>query len=152
MLAVIFVSVFFPNMVPFDDWWKTVTSSVGIFEFSKPTIGLFMLGAMLFSIFVGFPISFTLIFLAFTFGSWGAGSALTFYLMTLQTNSVMLDDQLVAVPLFIFMGIMMEQAGLMERLFKAVQLMMSRTRGALYIAVLFVSMIFAAATGIVGRR
>ena len=57
-----------------------------------------MLGAMLFSIFVGFPISFTLIFLAFTFGSWGAGSALTFYLMTLQTNSVMLDDQLVAVP------------------------------------------------------
>ena len=111
MLAVIFVSVFFPNMVPFDDWWKTVTSSVGIFEFSKPTIGLFMLGAMLFSIFVGFPISFTLIFLAFTFGSWGAGSALTFYLMTLQTNSVMLDDQLVAVPLFIFMGIMMEQAG-----------------------------------------
>ena len=70
--------------------------------------------------------------------------------MTLQTNSVMLDDQLVAVPLFVFMGIMMEQAGLMERLFKAVQLMMSRTRGALYIAVLFVSTIFAAATGIVG--
>ena len=70
--------------------------------------------------------------------------------MTLQTNSTMLDDQLVAVPLFIFMGIMMEQAGLMERLFNAVQLMMSRTRGALYIAVLFVSTIFAAATGIVG--
>jgi TRAP-type mannitol/chloroaromatic compound transport system permease large subunit len=109
-----------------------------------------MLGAMLFSIFVGFPISFTLIFLAFTFGSWGSGSALTFYLQTLQTNSVMLDDQLVAVPLFTFMGIMMEQAGLMERLFRAVQLMMSRTRGSLYIAVLFVSTIFAAATGIVG--
>ena len=84
------------------------------------------------------------------FGSWGSGSALTFYLQTLQTNSVMLDDQLVAVPLFTFMGIMMEQAGLMERLFNAVQLMMSRTRGALYIAVLFVSTIFAAATGIVG--
>ena len=109
-----------------------------------------MLGAMLFSIFVGFPISFTLIFLAFVFGSWGAGSALTFFLQTLQTNAVMLDDQLVAVPLFTFMGIMMEQAGLMERLFRAVQLMMSKTRGALYIAVLFVSMIFAAATGIVG--
>jgi len=150
VLALIFVSVFYPAVVPFDDWWAAITSSAGIFDFAKPTIGLFMLGAMLFSIFVGFPISFTLIFLAFTFGSWGAGSALTFYLMTLQTNSVMLDDQLVAVPLFIFMGIMMEQAGLMERLFKAVQLMMSRTRGALYIAVLFVSMIFAAATGIVG--
>ena len=62
----------------------------------------------------------------------------------------MMNDQLVAVPLFIFMGIMMEQAGLMERLFNAVQMMMSRTRGALFVAVLFVSMIFAAATGIVG--
>ncbi|MEM8750998.1 MAG: TRAP transporter large permease subunit [Pseudomonadota bacterium] len=109
-----------------------------------------MLAAMLFSIFVGFPISFTLIFLAFTFGSWGAGSKVTFFLMTLQVNSTMLDDQLVAVPLFILMGIVMEQAGLMERLFNAVQLMMSRTRGALFIAVLFVSTIFAAATGIVG--
>ena len=109
-----------------------------------------MLAAMLFVIFVGFPISFTLVFLAFTFGSWGASSALTFFLLTLQTNSTMLDDQLVAVPLFILMGIVMEQAGLMERLFNAVQMMMSRTRGALYIAVLFVSTIFAAATGIVG--
>ena len=62
----------------------------------------------------------------------------------------MLSDQLAAVPLFILMGIVMEQAGLMERLFNAVQLMMSRTRGALFIAVLFVSTIFAAATGIVG--
>ncbi|MEM0922841.1 MAG: TRAP transporter large permease subunit [Pseudomonadota bacterium] len=109
-----------------------------------------MLGVMLFSIFVGFPISFTLIFLGFIFGSWGGSSALTFFLLQLQVNSTMLDDQLVAVPLFIFMGIMMEQAGLMERLFNAVQLMMSRTRGALFIAVLFVSTIFAAATGIVG--
>ncbi|MEM7300639.1 MAG: TRAP transporter large permease subunit [Pseudomonadota bacterium] len=109
-----------------------------------------MLAAMLFSIFVGFPISFTLIFLAFTFGAWGAGSAVTFFLMTLQVNSTMLDDQLVAVPLFILMGIVMEQAGLMERLFNAVQLMASRVRGALFIAVLIVSTIFAAATGIVG--
>ncbi|MEM9098513.1 MAG: TRAP transporter large permease subunit [Pseudomonadota bacterium] len=109
-----------------------------------------MLGAMLFAIFVGFPISFTLIFLGFVFGTWGANFKLATFLMTLQTNSVMLSDQLVAVPLFIFMGIMMEQAGLMERLFQAVQMMMSRTRGALFIAVLFVSTIFAAATGIVG--
>ncbi|MEM1431118.1 MAG: TRAP transporter large permease subunit [Pseudomonadota bacterium] len=109
-----------------------------------------MLGVMLFAIFVGFPISFTLIFLGFVFGTWGANFKLATFLMTLQTNSVMLSDQLVAVPLFIFMGIVMEQAGLMERLFQAVQMMMSRTRGALFIAVLFVSTIFAAATGIVG--
>ncbi|NKB53771.1 MAG: TRAP transporter large permease subunit [Rhizobiaceae bacterium] len=150
ILAVVFVAVFFDKSVPFDNWWDAAVGGSGIFDFSKPTIGLLMLAAMLFSIFVGFPISFTLVFLAFTFGSWGTNSAVTFFLMTLQVNSTMLDDQLVAVPLFIFMGIMMEQAGLMERLFNAVQLMMSRTRGALYIAVLFVSTIFAAATGIVG--
>ena len=150
VLGVIFMSVFFDDLVPFSDWWNNGLGATGIFNYSGETIGLLMLAAMLFSIFVGFPISFTLIFLAFTFGSWAKSADLTFFLLTLQTNSVMLDDQLVAVPLFIFMGIMMEQAGLMERLFKAVQLMMSRTRGALFIAVLFVSTIFAAATGIVG--
>ena len=150
VLAVIFATVFYGKVVPFGGWWDAVAGGSGLFDYSKPTIGLLMLAAMLFSIFVGFPISFTLIFLAFTFGSWGTNSAVTFFLMTLQVNSTMLDDQLVAVPLFIFMGIMMEQAGLMERLFRAVQLMMSRTRGSLYIAVLFVSTIFAAATGIVG--
>ncbi len=150
ILAVIFATTFFGKGVPFGDWWDTATQATGLFNFDKATIGLFMLAAMLFAIFVGFPISFTLIFLAFTFGAWATNSSVTFFLMTLQVNSTMLDDQLVAVPLFIFMGIMMEQAGLMERLFRSVQLMMSRTRGALYIAVLFVSMIFAAATGIVG--
>ncbi len=149
-LAAIFWTVFYPNASPIDDWWANSVGATGMFDFSKPTIGLFMLAAMLFAIFVGFPISFTLIFLAFVFGTWGSGSKLSFFLMTLQTNSVMLDDQLVAVPLFTFMGIMMEKAGLMERLFRAVQLMMSRTRGSLYVAVLFVSTIFAAATGIVG--
>jgi TRAP-type mannitol/chloroaromatic compound transport system permease large subunit/TRAP-type mannitol/chloroaromatic compound transport system permease small subunit len=119
-------------------------------DFSRPTIGLIMLAVMLFSIFIGFPISFTLIFLAFVFGSWGTNFDLTAYLLTLKVNTDMLSTQLVAVPLFIFMGIMMEQAGLMERLFNAIQMMMSRTRGALFIAVLFVSTIFAAATGIVG--
>ena len=70
--------------------------------------------------------------------------------MTLQFSMVMTEQTLAAVPLFVFMGIMMENAGLMERLFSAVQLMLSRVRGALFYAVLFVSVIFAAATGIVG--
>ena len=113
------------------------------------TIGLIMIGVMLFAIFAGFPISFTLIFLGVTFGYWGFGD-LVFFLMTLQFNSVMMEQTLAAVPLFVFMGIMMEQAGLMERLFRAVQLMLASTRGSLYVAVLFVSTIFAAATGIVG--
>ena len=112
-------------------------------------LGFILIGVMLFSIFVGFPISFTLIFLGFVFGYLGFGK-LVFYLMTLQFSMVMTEQTLAAVPLFIFMGIMMEQAGLMERLFSAFQLMLSRVRGSLYYAVLFVSVIFAAATGIVG--
>ena len=149
-LAIVSGAVFFPDIVPISDWWKDAFGREGLLDISKPTIGLIMLAAMLFAIFVGFPISFTLIFLGFVFGTWGSNFKLATFLMTLQTNSVMLSDQLVAVPLFIFMGIVMEQAGLMERLFQAVQMMMSRTRGALFIAVLFVSTIFAAATGIVG--
>ena len=112
-------------------------------------LGLILIGCMLFAIFVGYPISFTLIFLGMVFGYLGFGE-LVFYLMTFQFYSVMMEQTLAAVPLFVFMGLMMERAGLMERLFEAVQMMLSRVRGALYIAVLFVSTIFAAATGIVG--
>ena len=112
-------------------------------------LGLVLIAVMLIAIFVGFPISFTLVFLGFVFGFIGFGQVV-FYLMTFQFYSVMTEQTLAAVPLFIFMGIMMEQAGLMERLFAAVQLMLSRVRGSLFVAVLFVSTIFAAATGIVG--
>ena len=112
-------------------------------------LGFILVGVMLFAIFVGFPISFTLIFLGFVFGYLGFGK-LVFYLMTLQFSMVMTEQTLAAVPLFVFMGIMMEQAGLMERLFSAFQLMLAKVRGSLYYAVLFVSVIFAAATGIVG--
>ena len=121
-----------------------------IAEFIDPAIlGFILIGVMLFSIFIGFPISFTLIFLGFVFGYLGFGK-LVFYLMTLQFSMVMTEQTLAAVPLFVFMGIMMEQAGLMERLFSAFQLMLAKVRGSLYYAVLFVSVIFAAATGIVG--
>ena len=116
---------------------------------SEEIIGLIMLAVMLLAIFVGFPISFTLIFLGLVFGFWGFGE-LVFWLMTLQFNNIMLEHTLAAVPLFVFMGIVMERAGLMERLFESVRLILSRVRGALYLAVLFVSTIFAAATGIVG--
>ena len=116
---------------------------------SPEMIGLVMIGAMLAGIFIGFPISFTLIFLGLAFGYWGFGE-LVFYLMTLQFNASMMEQTLSAVPLFVFMGIMMEQANLMEKLFDAVQKMLARVRGSLYLAVMFVATIFAAATGIVG--
>ena len=150
VLAILFLGTFYPNVVPIGTYLTATGEALGMTGLDKPTIGLFMVGAMLFAIFVGFPISFTLIFLSFVFAAWGISPKLGFFLETLKFNETMLDDQLVAVPLFVFMGIMMEKAGLMERLFAAIQLMMSGTRGALFIAVLFVSTIFAAATGIVG--
>lgn len=119
-------------------------------EFSNEIIGLLMIGAMLFAIFIGFPISFTLIFLGVVFGAWGFGVKLTIFLMTLQFYNSMMEQTLAAVPLFVFMGFMMEKAGLMERLFAAIQMMLARMKGSLYIAVLFVSVVFGAATGIVG--
>jgi tripartite ATP-independent transporter DctM subunit len=150
LLAVITLAIFTPETLPLSGTWSGVVEGAGLASIPAPWIGVIMLGVMLFAIFVGFPISFTLIFLGFVFGAWGFGTKLVFYLQALQFNSVMLEETLAAVPLFVFMGIMMEQAGLMERLFTSVQLMLSRTRGALYLAVLFVSTIFAAATGIVG--
>ena len=148
VLAVIFLNVFFPAIMP--DLALLDVSLKGAGGFTPKMIGVFMIAVMLLAIFVGFPISFTLIFLGFVFGAWGFGTKLVFHLQGLQFNNVMLEQTLAAVPLFAFMGILIEQAGLMERLFTSVQLMLSRTRGALYLAVLFVSTIFAAATGIVG--
>ena len=150
VLTAILLATMFPKALPLGDIWRSIIGVTGVMSLAPETIGLVMLAVMLFSIFVGFPISFTLIFLSFVFGAWGFKAKLAFYLQTFQFNSTMLDDQLVAVPLFVFMGIVMEKAGLMERLFLAIQMMFSRTRGALFVAVLFVSMIFAAATGIVG--
>jgi tripartite ATP-independent transporter DctM subunit len=113
-------------------------------------LGLIMLVSMMGVIFIGFPISFTLLFLAFIFGTIGVGPDQTFYLAYLQVWGTMKDDILPAVPLFIFMGYMTEQAGLMERLFLALRHLLAPVRGALYLAVILTATIFAMATGIVG--
>ncbi len=113
-------------------------------------LGAIMLFGMVAVIFIGFPISFTLLFLALVFGGAGLGWAQTFDLAYLQIWGTMKDEILPSVPLFIFMGYMTEQAGLMERLFVALRLMLSRVRGALYLAVILTATIFAMATGIVG--
>jgi tripartite ATP-independent transporter DctM subunit len=113
-------------------------------------LGLLMMLAMIAIIFVGFPISFTLLFIALFFGSIGLGPEPTFYLSYLQIWGTMKDDILPAVPLFIFMGYMTEQAGLMERLFTAIRNMLAPVKGSLYLAVILTATIFAMATGIVG--
>jgi len=113
-------------------------------------LGILMLVAMISIIFVGFPIAFTLLFIALTFGSVGLGAEVTFNLAYLQIWGTMKDDILPAVPLFIFMGYMTEQAGLMERLFLAMRNLLAPLRGSLYLAVILTATIFAMATGIVG--
>jgi TRAP-type mannitol/chloroaromatic compound transport system permease large subunit len=113
-------------------------------------LGLIMLFGMVAVIFIGFPISFTLLFLALIFGGLGLGWEQTFNLAYLQIWGTMKDEIFPAVPLFIFMGYMTEQAGLMERLFGALRSLLAPVRGSLYLAVILTATIFAMATGIVG--
>jgi tripartite ATP-independent transporter DctM subunit len=116
---------------------------------SLEVLGLILLGALLTAIFVGFPIAFTLIILAIIFGYIGLGNKV-FYLMVYQTVGLMKEETLAAVPLFVFMGHMMEEAGLMERLFKSFQYILGGLKGSLFLGVLFTATIFATATGIIG--
>lgn len=112
-------------------------------------IGLIMLCVLIGAIFIGVPISFTLLFLALTFGYFAIG-ATVYDLAYFQTIGMMKEELLAAVPLFILMGFITEQAGLMERLFTAFRLLFSRLRGALFLVVILTSAVFAMATGIVG--
>ena len=112
-------------------------------------IGLIMLTVLIGAIFIGVPISFTLLFLALTFGYIGIGPTV-YDLAYFQTIGMMKEELLAAVPLFVLMGFITEQAGLMERLFTAFRLLLSRLRGALFLVVILTSTVFAMATGIVG--
>jgi tripartite ATP-independent transporter DctM subunit len=112
-------------------------------------LGMVMLTVMIGVIFVGFPISFTLLILALGFGYAGLGQ-MVFDLAYLQTIGLMKMEELAAVPLFIFMGYLTEQAGLMERLFRAFRDLLAPVRGALYLGVILTATVFAMATGIVG--
>ncbi|RJQ52572.1 MAG: TRAP transporter large permease subunit [Desulfobacteraceae bacterium] len=116
---------------------------------SNELFGIFMLAVMLGVIFIGFPISFTLIMVGLVFGYIGLGK-MVFDLMVFQTFGMMQEEVLAAVPLFIFMGFITEQAGLMERLFKALRDILAPLKGSLYIGVILTATIFAMATGIVG--
>ena len=112
-------------------------------------LGLVMLAMLIWVIFIGFPIAFTLLFLAMTFGWLGMGNRV-FDLAYFQTIGLMKEEVLAAVPLFIFMGYVVEQAGLMGRLFRAFQVILAPLRGSLYLGVILTATVFAMATGIVG--
>jgi tripartite ATP-independent transporter DctM subunit len=112
-------------------------------------LGLVMLVVMLGAIFIGLPISFTLLFLALMFGYVGMEERV-FNLAYLQTIGLMKQDELVAVPMFILMGFICDQAGLMERLFKAFRDLFAPVKGALYLVVILTATLFGIAAGTVG--
>lgn len=111
--------------------------------------GLIALGVLFVAIFIGFPIAFTLIAIALGVGWWALGDV-ALHLMTLQVFAVMKETSLASVPFFLFMGFLLEQSGLMQKLFRGIQQLLAGVGGSLYIAVLITATIFAAATGIVG--
>ena len=98
-------------------------------------LGAFMLFVMLAAIFIGLPISFTLLFLALIFGLVGMEMRV-FDLAYLHTISLMKQDEFVAVPMFILMGYVCDQAGLISRMFKAFRDLFAPMRGALYVVVI----------------
>jgi tripartite ATP-independent transporter DctM subunit len=108
-----------------------------------------MLGTLLATIFAGFPIAFTLIILSIIFGFPVMGEGL-FSLLVSNTLGVITEETFAAVPLFIFMGYILERVGLMDRLFRSFQQIVAPVPGALYLSVIVLCTLFAAATGIIG--
>ncbi len=116
---------------------------------SHEVLGLLMLPSLVLAIFLGFPTAFTLMGLGVIFGYIGNGN-LVFYLLIQRTYSTMSNEVLISIPLFIFMGYIIERAGILDDLFKSIQLAMGPVRGSLAITTLITSTIFATATGIIG--
>ncbi|WP_298825621.1 TRAP transporter large permease subunit [uncultured Piscinibacter sp.] len=124
---------------------------------SNPQLALLMLGLFIFIIMLGFPIAFTLMAMGVAFGFyayWQPDQAFfdnrVFYLFTQNTFSVMNSDILVAIPLFLFMGYMIERSNILDQLFLSLQVAFRRVPGAMAIAALVTCALFATATGIVG--
>ncbi len=122
-------------------------------------LGLLMLALIVVAIMLGFPTAFTLMGMGVMFaffaymdrtGSTGEAIGQTLDLMVQRTYAVMANDVLIAVPLFVFMGYIVERANLIERLFKSLHLAMARLPGSLAVATIFTCAVFATATGIVG--
>ena len=116
---------------------------------SQEALGIAMLALMLVAILIGFPTAFTLTAIGVTFGFLGIGWVV-FDLVVQRTFFVMQNDVLVAIPLFLFMGYIVERAGILDKLFYSVQLLMGGLPGALGVATLLTGALFATATGIVG--
>jgi TRAP-type mannitol/chloroaromatic compound transport system permease large subunit len=126
-------------------------------EMTNGHLGLLMLALVVVAIMLGFPTAFTLMGMGMMFAwiayrSQNPGLAVqqTLDLMVQRTYSVMSNDVLISIPLFVFMGYLIERANLIEKLFKSMHLATARLPGSLAVATIITCAIFATATGIVG--
>lgn len=124
---------------------------------TDPQVGMLMLGLFIFIIMLGFPIAFTLMAMGVGFGYYAyyvPGQDFftnrIFTLLVQKAFEVMSSDVLTAVPLFLFMGYVVERANILDRLFHSLQISMKNVPGALAVATLLTCAMFATATGIVG--
>jgi TRAP-type mannitol/chloroaromatic compound transport system permease large subunit len=126
-------------------------------DMSNGHLGLLMLALVVVAIMLGFPTAFTLMGMGMIF-AWIAYRSSnpdlavqqTLDLMVQRAFSVMSNDVLISIPLFVFMGYLIERANLIEKLFKSMHLAMARVPGSLAVATIVTCAIFATATGIVG--
>ena len=116
---------------------------------TDPQVGVLMLMGFIVIIFLGFPIAFTLVALGVGFGYYAMGDNI-FPLLVQRAFGVMSNDVLIAVPLFLFMGYMVERSNLLDRLFHSLQIAAKHIPGSLAVATLATCALFATATGIVG--
>jgi tripartite ATP-independent transporter DctM subunit len=116
---------------------------------SDPAIGVAMLVIFIACLMLGFPIAFTLMALGVGFGYYAMGNNI-FQLFVQRTYSVMANDVLISIPLFLFMGYVVERANILDRLFRSIQLAAGWIPGSLAVATLITCAMFATATGIVG--
>jgi len=123
---------------------------------TDPQVAIMMLSIFIFLVLLGFPIAFTLIPMGVGFGYFAYFQAdnlinnQIFYLLNQNTYSVMESDVLVAIPLFLFMGYVVERANIVNRLFFSLQLATRHLPGSMAVAALATCAIFATASGIIG--
>jgi TRAP-type mannitol/chloroaromatic compound transport system permease large subunit len=115
-------------------------------------LGLLMLALIVVAIMLGFPTAFTLMGMGmiFTWLAYERDTQKTLDLMVQAAFKVMSNDVLISIPLFVFMGYLVERANLIEKLFRSLHLALARVPGSLAVATLFTCAVFATATGIVG--
>ncbi|MEK9970792.1 MAG: TRAP transporter large permease subunit, partial [Ferrovibrio sp.] len=126
---------------------------------TDPQVAILMLSLFIVIVMLGFPIAFTLVAMGVMFGYYAYAGPnqldnifdnRVFSLLVQKTFEVTSSDVLTAVPLFLFMGYVVERSNILDRLFNSVQVAMRNVPGALAVATLITCALFATATGIVG--